>query len=176
LPDLIIVAGPNGAGKTSFAYEYIRAARPDLIFVNADEIAQRLPKGPIAVGQRDRHAARLMLDQMANLLAERKSFMFETTLASLTYARKIPQWREQGYNVALAYLRLPTVDVSLKRIAKRVAAGGHGVAEDVVRRRFAKSIEYLETIYKSIVDEWHIWDSLEHQFKLVQSRRNEWAR
>ncbi len=111
MPDLIIVAGPNGAGKTSFANEYIRAARPDLVFINADEIAQKLAKGSVPDVQRDRYAARVMLDQIATRVAERKSLMFETTLASLVYGRKVPQWREQGYNVALIYLRLPSADV-----------------------------------------------------------------
>ena len=46
--------------------------------------------------------------------------MFETTLASLTYARKIPAWRHVGYAVALIYLRLPNVDMSIERVRKRV--------------------------------------------------------
>ncbi len=49
-----------------------------------------------------------------------------------------------------------------------MAAGGHDIPENVIRRRFAKSLNYLETRYKPIVDEWCIWDSLEGQFALAE--------
>lgn len=169
MPEIIIIAGPNGAGKTSFAKEYIKAERADLVFVNADEIGRQLAEPPHGAAERDVHAARLMLGQIDALVDERKSFMFETTLASLTYARKIPVWRRQGYSVALTYLRLPSVKVAKERVRKRVAAGGHGIPDDVVHRRFFKSADYFDRIYKSLVNEWHLWDSLEDEFRLVES-------
>jgi predicted ABC-type ATPase len=43
------------------------------------------------------------------------------------------------------------------------AAGGHSVPEAIIRQRFAKSIEYLES-YKPLVDEWYVWDSLRASF------------
>ena len=95
--------------------------------------------------------------------------MFETTLASLTYARKIPDWRVRRYHVALIYVRLPTVEHSIARVRRRVADGGHGMPEDVIRRRFDKSLCYLESHYKPIVDEWEVWDSLEGEFRRAQT-------
>ena len=96
-------------------------------------------------------------------------FMFETTLASLSYARKIPAWEACGYTVALIYLRLPNVELSIDRVRRRVAAGGHDVPERVIRQRFVKSAKYLESLYKPIVDEWYIWDSLEGEFQLAEA-------
>ena len=81
-------------------------------------------------------------------------------LASLGYAQKIPLWREQGYVVSLVYLRLDRVEQSIARVCKRVAAGGHSIPEDAIRRRFGKSWRYFESIYRPIVDEWYIWASL----------------
>ncbi|WP_210191602.1 MULTISPECIES: hypothetical protein [Rhodomicrobium] len=95
--------------------------------------------------------------------------MLETTLASLTYATKIPKWRQAGYSVALIYLRLPNVETSIERVRRRVAAGGHDIPEGVIRKRFAKSLDYLERIYKPLVDEWYIWDSLEGDFARVEA-------
>jgi predicted ABC-type ATPase len=95
--------------------------------------------------------------------------MFETTLATRTYARKIPSWRAAGYNVSLLYLRLPDVERSILRVRRRLEAGGHGIPEDVIRRRYEKSLRYLEEIYKPLVDEWYIWDSLEAEFTLTES-------
>lgn len=95
--------------------------------------------------------------------------MFETTLASLTYARKVRRWREIGFRIGLIYLRLPSVEVSIERVQKRVSSGGHGIPESVIRSRFAKSLRYLEHLYKPLVDEWNVWDSVEGGFRLAQS-------
>lgn len=163
------IAGPNGAGKTSFANEYLPAAREGLVFVNADEIARELADPTIPRPQLDLRAGREMLTRIDALVDDRTEFMFETTLASLGYARKIPIWQARGYTVALIYLRLPSVELSIDRVRRRVAAGGHDVPESVIRQRFAKSVDYLESLYKPIVDEWYIWDSLEGEFRLAEA-------
>jgi predicted ABC-type ATPase len=87
---------------------------------------------------------------------------------SLT-ARQIPKWQALGYSVALIYLRLPNVDASLDRVRRRVAAGGHDIPEDVVARRFSRSLEYLEEHYKPVVDEWYVFDSFEGRFELAKA-------
>lgn len=110
-----------------------------------------------------------MLQRMNQLVSARSSFMFETTLASLTYARKIPIWRHHGYVVALIYLRLAEVAMSIERVRRRVAQGGHGIPEHTIRQRFAKSREYFEKHYKPRVDEWYVWDSLEDEFRLAHA-------
>ena len=167
MQEIIIIAGPNGAGKTSFANEYLPAAGEGLAFVNADEIARELADPDISGAQLDLRAGREMLKRIDALVEAQAEFMFETTLASLSYARKIPIWQAQGYTVVLFYLRLPSVQHSIERVRRRVADGGHSIPEDVIRHRFAKSIHYLESLYKPIVDEWYIWDSLEGEFRLA---------
>lgn len=169
MPEVVIIAGPNGAGKTTFASEYLPAARRHLEFVNADEIARAVSRPGLPQQQSDRRAARMMLERINDLVDANADFMFETTLATLTYARKIPLWRKRGYTVSLIYLRLPSVDASLARVRKRVVAGGHGIPEETIRRRFGKSASYFETTYKSVVDEWYIWDSFEGAFVLTES-------
>jgi predicted ABC-type ATPase len=169
MPQVIIIAGPNGAGKTSFANKHFDKPRAGLAYLNADEIARDLTAAGLSQAQRDVRAGREMLRRMEALVAARGSFMFETTLASLTFARKIPQWRQHGYVVALIYLRLPNVSMSIERVRRRVAQGGHDIPEGTIRQRFAKSADYFEKHYKGIVDEWYVWDSLEDQFRLAQA-------
>ena len=168
MPTLIIIAGPNGAGKTTFADEYLAAEDRRFEFVNADEIARRLSREN-AHAASDVLAARLMLRRIDELVKAGVDFAVETTLANLTYAQKIPGWRKLGYLVSLAYLRLGSVDESIARVRKRVAAGGHGIAEDALRRRFDKSWSYFETICQPIVDEWYVWASREGQFAMIDS-------
>ena len=162
MPTLIIIAGPNGAGKTTFALEYLSAEERPFEFVNADEIAG-------GVAGRDFDAARMMLRRIDELVKGGADFAVETTLANLSYAQKIPDWRRRGYLVSLVYLRLGSVEDSLARVRRRVAAGGHGIPEETIRRRFGRSTSYFETVYRPIVDEWYIWASQEGTFALINS-------
>lgn len=166
MPDLIIIAGPNGAGKTTFAKEYLSSDFAHVAFVNADEIerAQRAADPNVS----EIAAARAMLTQIEALVRAGESLAIETTLASLSYARKIPEWRAAGYAVRLIYLRLPDVEASLDRVRRRVKAGGHGIPEATIRRRFVRSLEYLENRYKSAVDQWRVYDSIEGDFRLAE--------
>ena len=110
-----------------------------------------------------------MLDRIDGLVSGGSDFAFETTLATLTYARKIPIWRKRDYQVSLIYLRLGSVAESLVRVRKRVAAGGHNIPEETIKRRFSKSVEYFELIYKPIVDAWYVRESREGVFVPVDS-------
>ena len=169
MPTVIIIAGPNGAGKTTFASEYLADARQRLEFINADEIAREIAHQDLPQRQADTRAARIMLRRIDDFAAAGIDFAFETTLATRSYTRKIPLWRRRGYTVSLIYLRLPSVEASIVRVRRRVTAGGHGIPEATIRRRFSKSITYLEKDYKRLVDEWYIWDSFEGAFVLAES-------
>ena len=164
-----MVAGPNGAGKTSFAREYLPAERENLVYINADQIAKRLAASGLSGSELDVAAGREMLAEVDHHAASGVEFMLETTLATRTYAVRIPRWHGLGYSISLIYLRLPSVESSIERVRRRVRAGGHSVADDVIRRRFERSLDYLERIYKPIVDDWSVWDSLEGDFRIVET-------
>jgi predicted ABC-type ATPase len=68
----------------------------------------------------------------------------------------------------LVYLRPPSADFSVMRVARRVARGGHGIPEDTLRRRFGLSLDYLETVYKPIVDSWEVFASSDDGLVLVE--------
>jgi predicted ABC-type ATPase len=164
MPDLIIIAGPNGAGKTTFAKEYLSAGEVRFEFVNADEISRTFALELGTQGRPDIRAGRMMLDRIDELVGARADLVIETTLATLIYARKIPVWRALGYNVSLMYLRLNSVADSLVRVRRRVEAGGHDIPPETIERRFGRSANYFETIYKPIVNVWYEWESREGQF------------
>ena len=168
MPEIIIVAGPNGAGKTSFARQYLATLDNAFIFVNADEIARKLPVEIEPQVRRDIEAARLMLRRIDALANDRQDFAIETTLSALTYIGKIAAWREYGFTVRLIYLRLPSADHAVDRVRRRVAAGGHAIPETTIRRRFELGLAYLEKFYKSAVNEWYILDSLEGAYVLSE--------
>ena len=156
-PKIIIIAGPNGAGKTTFAREFLPNEAACPIFVNADLIAAGL--SPFAPEQAAIQAGRLMLQAIAQHVANRQSFAFETTLSGRAYARQIPQWRQAGYFVELFFLSLPHADMAVQRVAERVRQGGHHIPEATVRRRFTAGLELLRTVYQPLVDQWSVVDN-----------------
>ncbi len=169
MPEIIIVAGPNGAGKTSFAKQFFARSERQLEYVNADEIARKLPESVSPQLRRDIEAARIMLKRMEELAAGRLDFVVETTLSALTYVEKIKNWQSLGYNVVLIFVRLPRAEHAIERVRRRVAAGGHGIPEPTIRRRFEQGLDYLEKHYKPIVDIWYVYDSSEGAVTLAES-------
>ena len=135
---IIVVAGPNGAGKSAFAAEYLKKEGAGRPFVNGDDIAARLnPENPAARPRRK--AGRIALQQMKAYVASGTDFAVETTLSGRAYAARIRRWQARGYRVAIIYLRLPSAEHAVERVAQRVAEGGHDIPESVVRRRFVRS-------------------------------------
>jgi predicted ABC-type ATPase len=169
VPQLIIIAGPNGAGKTTFAKEYLSSLGASFEFVNADEISRGLALEIGSQGSPDIRAAKAMLRRIDELVDASVDVAIETTLATLTYARKIPIWQGRGYYVSLIYLQLSSIPESLERVRRRVEAGGHQIPPEVIERRFRKSLDYFETIYKPIVNRWHVRESQEGKFVPVDS-------
>ncbi len=153
---IFIIAGPNGAGKTTFAREFLPDEAGCLHFVNADLIAAGL--SPFAPEAAAFQAGRLMLTQIADHVAQGRSFALETTLSGLGYARQIPQWRSSGYAVSLHFLALPNAEMAIERVAQRVRQGGHNIPESVIRRRFASGQANLSR-YCALVDDWDVYDN-----------------
>lgn len=153
---IVIIAGPYGAGKTTLAREFLlrEAQCPD--FINADLIAQGL--SPLIPEAAAVEAARIMLDRMDKMTAIGRSFAFETTLAGRTYVHRIREWQATGYTVKIVFLRLPYVELALRRVRSRVLQGGHDVPVEVIRSRFTAGWKNFLEIYRPLVDEWIIYD------------------
>jgi|SRR5436853_3051453 len=149
---IIMIAGPNGAGKTTFAREYLLREADCADFINADLIAAGL--SPFAPDRAAFRAGRLMLAEIRSRVRGESSFAFETTLSGRGYARLISEWRTTGYYVKLVFLNLPTPDLAVARVAARVAQGGHGIPESVIRRRFDASLRNFRDLYFHLVDRW----------------------
>lgn len=154
---IFVIAGPNGAGKTTFATEFLPNEADCPMFVNADLIAAGL--SPFRSDLVAVQAARLMLRQIDGHARCGRSFAFETTLNGRRHARRIPGWREQGYRVKLFFLRLPTPEAAIARVAQRVSEGGHDVPESVIRRRFRAGWRNFENVYRDLVDAWAVYDN-----------------
>ena len=166
LPRCVIIAGPNGAGKTTFAREFL-PKDPDVVqFVNADLIAAGLSalKPEIAAVT----AGRVFLAEIDRLAAAGASFAFETTLSGRAYAARLAKWKLGGYRIEIAYLKIDSPQIALKRIAARVKQGGHGVPRDVVLRRFGRSWTNFMGIYRPLANAWSVYDNSRAEAQLLE--------
>jgi len=151
------LAGPNGAGKTTFANEFLPIEAECLNFINADLIAQGL--SPFQPDKMTIEAGRLMIKQINDRVRKNDSFAFETTLSGKGYAKKIERWKNQGYEIVLYYLKLPSVEFAIERVKLRVSKGGHNVPLRDIIRRFERSWNNFIEVYMPLADSWVVFDT-----------------
>lgn len=152
-----IIAGPNGAGKTTFANEFLPIEAECLNFINVDLIAQGL--SPFQPDKMAVEAGRLMVQNIDECVRKNESFAFETTLSGKGYIRKIKDWKSKQYEIIIYYLKLPSVNFAIERVRLRVAQGGHNVPKQDIIRRFSRSWDNFQKIYKSLADSWIMFDT-----------------
>ena len=157
MPRLFIISGCNGSGKTTASY----AVLPELLgcseFVNSDEFAKSL--SPFSPEKASVGASRYMLLKMRRLLERRADFAIETTLATRSMLKMIKDAQEAGYFVTILYLWLNSPDLAVARVKARVAAGGHNIKEETIRRRYSVGLHYLFRDFMPLCDNSH--DKLE---------------
>lgn len=166
-PQAVLIGGANGAGKTTFARQFLAFLHPDVPFFNVDEI--QLEGAPF---REPFAASREFLRRMRDAETDGRDFAIETTLASRTYIPRVRRWTSLGYHTVLHFIEVPSADFALARVAARVAAGGHDIPEDDVRRRFARGKLLFHDVYRSLVPEWYHWRSDEHGVHFVSAQRN----
>jgi predicted ABC-type ATPase len=149
--ECFIIAGPNGSGKTTSAMVLLPDVCSCVEYVNADSIASGIsPFNPDSVAIQ---SGKIMLSRIKDLISERISFAFETTLSSRMFANLIKySLNTNQYRINLLYLWLESPELAIKRVYERVLSGGHDIPIDVIRRRYHRSIENFLSLYSDIVD------------------------
>lgn len=155
--EIIILAGPNGAGKSTLAPFLLRDWLGLTEFVNADVIASGL--SAFEPERAAFEAGRVMLRRLRELVAQNKSFAFETTLATRSYATWLRQLVQEGWHVNLVFIWLDSPELAVQRVAARVAAGGHDIPEATIRRRYDKGIRNFFTLYQELAETWAVYDN-----------------
>lgn len=156
-PRCIIIAGPNGAGKTTFAREFLPKHAKVVHFVNADLIAGGL--SPLRPELAAIAAGRLVLKELDRLASSGTDFAFESTLSGMTYIARLQRWKTAGYRIEMIYLTLPSPRIALNRIGARVRQGGHDVPKREVLRRFRRSWQNFQKLYRPLADLWWVYDN-----------------
>lgn len=159
MPRVYVIGGPNGAGKTTASMALFPHGLECPEYVNADAIAAGIsPFRPESVALQ---AGRVMLARLRELVAAEQDFAFETTMASRTFAPFLRDCIAKGYTAHLLFVWLNSPELAIERVAHRVAAGGHHIPDDVVRRRYVRGIQNFISLYIPLANEWRCYDNSE---------------
>jgi len=134
-----IIGGVNGTGKSSLT-GVLKTQTTDLgVIIDVDKLTAAAGVTPIEGGK-------IALKRINECLEKGVSFTQETTLSGHRTEITASKARELGYSVRLYYIGLDSAEECLKRIANRVARGGHHIGEDDVNRRFAGRWDAVQKI------------------------------
>ena len=157
MKELVVLGGPNGAGKTTAAQIVIPRKLDIAEFINADEIARGLsPFNPDGAALA---AGRLMLQRMRNLASGEQSFAIETTCSGRGHLNFLRQCKNAGWRIIFVFLWLPSPQIALDRVARRVAAGGHAVQPEIVVRRYWSGLRNMYSSYLPLADVAAVYDN-----------------
>ncbi len=168
MKELVILGGPNGAGKTTAAQVVVPHKLGIPEFINADEIARGLsPFNPDGAALA---AGRLMLQRMRTLANEGRSFAIETTCSGRGHLNFIRSCRDAGWRVIFVFLWLPSPQIAIDRVARRVSAGGHAVQPEIIKRRYWAGLRNFRSLYLPLADVAAIYDNAGEQPILIAER------
>ena len=111
-------------------------------------------------------SGRMAIKERNRLIKEEESFCQETTLTGKGILNSLRKIKDQGYQINMYYVGVENANISLERIKNRVRKGGHGIDEEVVRRRYDNSLENLKEAFK-ICDNITIYDNTKNFTKIA---------
>lgn len=82
--------------------------------------------------------------------------MVESTLSGVSLKKFLSKAKIKKFCISIYFVYLDSADLCVRRVAARVARGGHHVPEADVRRRFARSNQNFWNIYKDSADKWSL--------------------
>lgn len=170
MKDILLLRGPNGAGKTTAS----RVLLPDFFqeneFLNADEIARQIaPEDPESAALA---AGRELIERMRGLILKGKSFALETNCSGKSYLRVLESCKQDGWRIRLLYFWLPSAEMAVERVSRRVRQGGHSIPVDVIHRRYRVGVWNMRNLYLPLADDAEIYDNSDYRQILIAEKRS----
>ncbi len=147
-PILLVIAGCNGSGKSTFS-NYLGAGQFDPFDYDFHFLKNYSKLLDFDIKDKMAHnITRLELElQVQNAISNKSNFCYETNFNSTPLYW--PQlFKDNGYEIRMAFLCLNSIEEAKKRVAIRVQNGGHFVAENEIEKRYFEGFANLKANYK----------------------------
>jgi predicted ABC-type ATPase len=150
-PVILVLAGVNGAGKSSLGGALIRGR--GLEYFNPDEAARRIREATdCAIEDANSLAWNEGKERLEAAIARRSNYAFESTLGGQTIPALLLGAARAGIDVTIWFVGLSSPEQHIARVRARVAAGGHDIPQDVVRRRWDDSRRHLIALMPAVAE------------------------
>ncbi len=155
---ITVLAGINGAGKSSVAGAFVRASGGD--YYNPDEFTRTLIRQNPGIDPAEANSLAWLQgkERLERALTEGTDFVFETTLGANTITALLLRAASEGMAVNVCFVGLASVEHHLRRVAARVASGGHDIPEKKIRERWETSRLNLIRLLPHLT-EFVLWDN-----------------
>lgn len=169
-PVFLIVAGPNGSGKSSsYRDTKIEQSGRTIWIVNPDLLTVRIHEVEgLSIADANRAAVERIETWLDASMEVHKSVGVETVLSTPKYRRLVAKAKGFGFAVWLVYVVLDSLERNIERVRLRVAKGGHDVAEDKIRSRYARSLEQFPWFLEQADAAWIYDNSGKQPFRIGQ--------
>lgn len=81
----------------------------------------------------------------------------ESTLSGLSLRKFLSQAKAANFRIRVYFVYLDSAELCVRRVAGRVARGGHHVPPEDIRRRFERSNKNFWNVYKESADGWYLF-------------------
>lgn len=164
VPQFWLIAGPNGAGKSTLAKSTAFANLPVPKPLNPDDITFGLLRGlgyqgfcdaPAEV-QRECsiQAANWVYSEVEKTLRSGGTIGVETVLSTDKYFSLFEQVAGAGGDAHLIYIGNQDPQISIERVAIRVAQSGHDVPPEKIRARWHRSLKFMPLFWNLATRAW----------------------
>jgi len=143
-PGLYIIAGPNGAGKSTLSGILVA---PGTFVFDGDKELDRLQKQFPDIDSAtlfDSVNDRIFEEKKAEAIATKSDFALETNFRSEKLMETVKQFKDNGYQINLIYLGLPSVNHAKERVDERVNNGGHAVSDEDIKENYTAGLANLQ--------------------------------
>lgn len=100
------------------------------------------------------------------LLAQGKSFTYETVMSHPGKIDFFHEAQRNGFNVYLYYIATEDPEINISRVNVRVAQDGHAVSREVIINRYHKSLQNLKSAIKQ-TKRAYVFDNSQKQARLI---------
>lgn len=91
-------------------------------------------------------AGKIAVKKLKNYLSEGVTFNQETTLCGQSIFRNIQSAKAAGYYIELYYVGVASAEIAKERVRQRVLAGGHGIPEQDIEKRYQESLKNINLV------------------------------
>ncbi len=158
---MTVFAGINGAGKsTLYRLQKLKGVQALGERICPDEILEDF-HGDWQNVRDVNQSANIAIRKLHSCVNNRETFNWETTLITGFVIEFLRRAKQQGFKTSLNFIGVGDVEQSIDRVATRVAQGGHGVPEELIRRRHSLQFNNMAEVL-GVVDSAMFYDNKEN--------------